>query len=68
MKPGLLKQKDEEDSITEMKSQIENPIIKNAANVEKAEMDSICRPGHHARLLVWDRLYTHSCVCACSPF
>ena len=41
MKPVPRKQKDEEDSITEMKKQNENPIIKNGANVEKEEMDFI---------------------------
>jgi hypothetical protein len=40
MKPVPRKQNDEEDSITEMKNQNENPIIKNGANVENEEMDS----------------------------
>ena len=41
MKPVPRKQKDEEDSITEMKKQNENPIIKNGASVAKEEIDFI---------------------------
>eukprot|EP00092_Neocalanus_flemingeri_P084653 GFUD01106387.1.p1 GENE.GFUD01106387.1~~GFUD01106387.1.p1 ORF type:complete len:535 (+),score=130.06 GFUD01106387.1:51-1655(+) len=39
MKPVPRKTKDEEDSITEMKKQNENPIIKNGAYVAKEEID-----------------------------
>jgi len=41
MKPVPRKQKDDEDSITELKKQNENPIIKNGAYVAKEEVDFI---------------------------
>ena len=41
MKPVPKKQKDDEDSITELKKQNENPIIKNGACVATNEDDSI---------------------------